>query len=639
MMKEAKLPAWPRSTLIEQSDRAPLLPALLLCFIAGCALFVWLSGRGYGPLFYNSDLVHPYLLAADLLHDPRSWLSWTSPPAPFIFPDIFLASAIALLGLPPAMQPIVYGGSLFALCSMAIGLIVGEVKLGHLGRGTLTAGICLGAAILASFDAGGWGASRVAPFVLAAFIHSGAVMSYLFALWLLLKALRPHTSAAVYLSLSLLCLLATISDPIFAVWFSVPALCLCVVTLVRRSVMPALFTSASVGLPTVMGYGASKWLSFSQGEYITASGIGWRNSLRALAGEIAAAACNADLYLVATLIAMAALGVSATVLIWQPSMRGDQRSQTIVLLAGTCVCSVAAPVALGLFNGAATWRYCSILFMVLPLIGAIHSHRWIGSVRSSALFGSAAAVCFVALATTRFAEHSSASMPELAECIRPEENGTVIGDYWTAKRNIFLSDRQILVQQVGLDGMPQFWNYNDDWFEGPMPAKSIFIKGLDPSLIRNRFGEPASKKTCAGSELWTYPRGISIIDSEYLASSLPSQTGALAGTSRVATLTDAQGALTFGPYLALPKGSYRVSISYSASTRGNTWDIAVNGGRSVVAGGDLNPARNSVDFDLILNDRARALEVRTYYMGYGVLTINSISIHPSQPPVRAKPDQ
>lgn len=51
----------------------------------------------------------------------------------------------------------------------------------------------------------------------------------------------------------------------------------------------------------------------------------------------------------------------------------------------------------------------------------------------------------------------------------------------------------------------------------------------------------------------------------WLGRELPSLSGRVTGNDRVASEQDAAGILTFGPYIQLPPGHYRITLSYSAS--------------------------------------------------------------------------
>jgi hypothetical protein len=96
------------------SQQFQILTYVIITAIIGILFFIYYSGKGYGWGFYNSDLIHPFLLAQDIIDNPSLWWSWSHSPAPYIFPDIFVAIILAILKIPPAGQPIVYASFLFS---------------------------------------------------------------------------------------------------------------------------------------------------------------------------------------------------------------------------------------------------------------------------------------------------------------------------------------------------------------------------------------------------------------------------------------------------------------------------------------------------------------------------------------------
>ena len=115
-----------------------------------------------------------------------------------------------------------------------------------------------------------------------------------------------------------------------------------------------------------------------------------------------------------------------------------------------------------------------------------------------------------------------------------------------------------------------------------------------------------------------------------LASELPGQTGRIQSGSRSASQgNDSPGFLTYGPYITLPAGRYKVSISYSATQGGNRWDAGKfnNPEHEVKLGaGNFPPGEGKVDFYIETKQALEGLEIRTWFDGQGTLTLNSIKI-------------
>ncbi|HWB58856.1 MAG TPA: hypothetical protein VG733_05160, partial [Chthoniobacteraceae bacterium] len=119
---------------------------------------------------------------------------------------------------------------------------------------------------------------------------------------------------------------------------------------------------------------------------------------------------------------------------------------------------------------------------------------------------------------------------------------------------------------------------------------------------------------------------------------LPSQTGRIEGESIVARAgRDAQGAITFGPYLHLAPGRYRVEITYSwraapAPGRMAIFDAVLwNGSRALsmfsaqVPFVDTAPHEFTREVSVSDNDRW-SFEVRTFYFASGDLGIDSLKV-------------
>ena len=94
------------------------------------------------------------------------------------------------------------------------------------------------------------------------------------------------------------------------------------------------------------------------------------------------------------------------------------------------------------------------------------------------------------------------------------------------------------------------------------------------------------------------------------------------------------GWLSFGPFLALPAGKYRYSITYSSDVLPNTetgnWEIILEN-KKILKSGKLigtqgQPQRIEGVFDLEAQDAGKSFEMRTFYLAKGDLQIISSSL-------------
>jgi hypothetical protein len=121
------------------------------------------------------------------------------------------------------------------------------------------------------------------------------------------------------------------------------------------------------------------------------------------------------------------------------------------------------------------------------------------------------------------------------------------------------------------------------------------------------------------------------ISTSFAGESLPGLTGKSQLSSRIAREgIDKAGVLNFGPYVALPKGSYQVTYFYE-STGDQSWDIVGSkGGKNIaISGGVLPSVVSGVSsfstLFLVKNDGYR-FEFRTFFNGKGQFILNRINL-------------
>ena len=96
---------------------------------------------------------------------------------------------------------------------------------------------------------------------------------------------------------------------------------------------------------------------------------------------------------------------------------------------------------------------------------------------------------------------------------------------------------------------------------------------------------------------------------------------------------DKHGTLSFGPYVDLPKGRYRIEIEYASPSDPDVvvgkWDIATERGGRIISEGLLmgtGDVFTSMTYELELDEYTRDIEVRTFYEGIEGLALRSVVI-------------
>ena len=231
-----------------------------------------------------------------------------------------------------------------------------------------------------------------------------------------------------------------------------------------------------------------------------------------------------------------------------------------------------------------------------------------------------------------------------------------IAQYWLARPITLLSKKGVVVVQVLPNLLPLHWENNSDWYKDDFefivvdqPASTPW--SISKESVLSRFGEPAIDLSCPPSEILVYNRPSDTLfrrqfdytlikpdnlpgnlDMTYPAAVLPSQVGSLEGTFRVANDGTAQGFLTYGPYLSLTTGKYDFQIKYKAQQGSQVevgrWDVvAWNDGKAeILSEGEMAPGNEYVSGEFIIKEKSAVVEVRTYYEGSGVLSVESIHI-------------
>ena len=117
----------------------------------------------------------------------------------------------------------------------------------------------------------------------------------------------------------------------------------------------------------------------------------------------------------------------------------------------------------------------------------------------------------------------------------------------------------------------------------------------------------------------------------FQASELPGQIGKVKDSSRNINNSKERGFLSYGPYIALSKATYRFNISYSSNQAdGSKFDITTDGGKAILKDAKLlkNTTLTTISQTIEVKNKYsdNKFEVRVWYGGTGELTLHSINI-------------
>jgi len=218
-----------------------------------------------------------------------------------------------------------------------------------------------------------------------------------------------------------------------------------------------------------------------------------------------------------------------------------------------------------------------------------------------------------------------------------------IAPYWRARPITMLSKKKILVVHAKPDLSINHWitnlsNYNNRF-------DFIILDGyFDFLQILAEFGKPAAIFVCENYKILTYNRSEDaafqqqyqrLFDFSFTAAQLPSDTGRVVGSSRIAdTVYGAKGCLAKSPDLNLWIGDYRFEITYFAAYRDDspvgTWDIVSfpPGKKEIILQkGEIKPDANGVISGVASVRQPGRTAIRTFYQGKGILRIDTLRIN------------
>lgn len=511
--------------------RAGMLGAAILAVLLGAA-----SGSLPADRIFHPEALYPAALQLDLADDPGAWRAWSTPPAPYLFPDLPLSFGAGVLA------GFYGGGALWTvlLCGafqlVLLAWALGDVAWWAVGR---QAAETTAAATALAFAAWSWGfhGDGLLLQALAPAFHAGAVVLGLWSLVLILGVASPEVSPAGcrwrLAVLALVVCLATLSDRLFVGFFVLPALLALALEWGRawRRRIPGRLRLAgawiTVALSALFGWHALSFLEslgpevpslhpvdaggvweqarallLSPGEWTFVldrffEGLGWAYRLLFfawVAGLAAASFASARRTRLAAraLLASTAITVAATfwITVGDFAVRAGNPS---LLFVNRYLLGVYLLPVLGL--GVAPW--------LLPL--PARARRVIRSaVPTVALLVAAAGIVQHRDVFVRSSEDDDPwhPAPEIA-CMERQlgDAHSGLAHFYDARRVQVWSGGRLHADQLGKDLEPMTW-IDSRKREGSY--RFVVLDRLDLAAVEARFGTPDRRFECAASRVWVW---------------------------------------------------------------------------------------------------------------------------------------
>jgi len=225
-----------------------------------------------------------------------------------------------------------------------------------------------------------------------------------------------------------------------------------------------------------------------------------------------------------------------------------------------------------------------------------------------------------------------------------------IAQYWLAKPITMLSKKNLLVVQAGPGLAPFHWINNINTYNHRFDfilTESIIRDGL----VQDYYGVPANRYPCRDDELkpavafdvlvYNRPQDADfqdryhrLFDLSYDAIRMASETGRVDGSSRIGEASSGdKGLLAKTPPLDLWIGDYQFEIAYFAAHHAGssvgTWEAVLRTPQNKeirLENGKIEPNERRVISGVISIRKTGRTEIRTYFLGQGVLRIDSIRL-------------
>jgi hypothetical protein len=480
-------------------------------------LFKGSQNLGELPAVFNSDLVMPFLLVQDVVHDPGTISKWILSPAGYFFPDWLFAALLVILSIPNKLLPLFYSGLQLTILTVSIGLLLNKFSHHNWKLTTtfaLAVFLCCGLGVI--FSPGSALSYSLFMWLGSPYIHSGAILISLIGIILILQLIENPTNSlrSCYL-LACLIFLATLSDFIFVIWFVIPiSLFLLWPNSTQSITRSHVKLLGWIAFPSL---GAVAIESFVRKSIDPQSKVHLSGSIEQWLSDIQYLWVSADYPMILIVLINGLLLLYLIKHIWVISIKNNSASliwSVEILFGLICLLALLTPLILNAYRGLALWRYFLILAIIPPIwIGLRISFTLNRDQFKRYIFFPSLTVIVLTISYTLVPAikvmYLLNSPSTLENCFKSNNLTSGYGDYWNTKSHIFTTNREVHIIQL-LNNKPYYYAINRDWFHKradthkAIEPNFVILENLSETDIRKLFGEPDQTLTCANKVIWKY---------------------------------------------------------------------------------------------------------------------------------------
>lgn len=508
-------------------NTAALIAAALSLATVWC--FTILNNGSYTRV-YNADTLHPFLLANDMLANLGSYFDWFHPPALFLLPDLPLATVSILAGASGSQQPVVYATLVLFLSCAVVGLILNTVRGVNLIHAVIFAISIYTFIFLLSLTGNfnGVGSTAVA-FLGSPYVRSGAVLSALFALWLLSKFLFYGK----YLTfLVLFSSVMVFSDPIFIVFFCVPAIGVLILkALIERNLYTTI-PPTLLGISTLLAFYLELTVHHTRdnSNYLSSDRTYFESLMNLLDRELGAI-LSGDMLWVSLFCFSLLLLISSIIsfykLAFNRCSKAQSRMHYLNIFFGAAVVVVyLAPLILKRDHSVTEVRYILVLIPYVFVWVALNTVPMLENLfKLNSFVGIATffVIAFLTIGSTITSVAKLVKPDPVISCLLNLGLSAGLSDYWNSKNLMLTSDYALHIVAIRPEGHPFLWNTNKRWYEMRVdenrPAVFDFYlfkpngESGAADIFATSFGQPNEVAECGSYSVWIYDKPLMNNDS------------------------------------------------------------------------------------------------------------------------------
>lgn len=614
--------------------------------------------------FFNSDALYLPALYKDLVLSRGDFRSWYLTPAPYFFPDWILYFVSNYL-----FKNVYFAHAAFFCIQLIITFWLTKkiFSFCFAKNALLITALSFSVFLLVV-------AQQTPPvsFALSSAFHYGVFICFLLSIWLSLKLINDNKDQINKYPLFFVCLIslfATASDSLFLLQAALPiALAFSYLWLEGSlSTKRLLAFSGSIVLFAILGLLLNKVLMPNQSVFSIAlsldSVVKNINTLSSIFYTIYEKSPNLGAWTIIFYIILAIIIFFHFTLREVPDVEFNKFNifLSVIFLASVFV-TIFSQILISSIS--LTDRYqipvYSAPILFFPLLINFISKKFLES-KFFAYFGLLlfSAVLLTVLYRFPKSEWKDNFYPSEIACVDNfiENTGAKFGiaPYWQAKYMWMLSNKNIVIAQYKGDLSRDLWITNKAWYKNTydfaLTAIGLDSEELDFELLKQINGQPSNIARCGSLQVIQFNNGLNTrlfsgANKSYTwkACKLPGYVGVdNTDCNRIATESaHKSGHITFGPYIPLSYGQYKLEIKYRSSLATNStaghWDVvaALSKEAKQMLAGKLEGTNNAVklitgEFWVPNEVAEEKFEFRTYYQGQGDLVIESMTLTKLQP--------